>query len=65
MNTRYRDQIIRYVLDASPEENERLAVFIARIRDEKQGRTTREKGSPGMSPGGKNREGRFQGLARE
>jgi hypothetical protein len=36
INTRYKDQIIRYVLDSSNEENEHLAVLIARMRDEKR-----------------------------
>jgi signal transduction histidine kinase len=36
-NTRYKEQILQYVLDSSNEENERLAVFIARMRDEGRG----------------------------
>jgi hypothetical protein len=36
LNTKYKDQIIQYVLDSSNEENERLASVIARMRDEKR-----------------------------
>jgi hypothetical protein len=54
--TRYKAQIIRYVLDSSNEENERLAVFIARMRDEGGGLwAAREKGAA-VSGGGLRQE---------
>jgi hypothetical protein len=49
-----KDFIIRYVLEASNEENERLAVFIARMRAEKralfQAEVSRREGQDGAVP---------------
>jgi hypothetical protein len=62
VNTGYKDQIIRYVLDSSNEENERLAVFIARMRDKGGGlQAAREKARRfrGAASGRKSRTGQF------
>jgi hypothetical protein len=57
-----KETIIRYVLDSSNEENERLAVFIARMRDEGGGlqgsglQAAREKGAPVLGDGSRKEE---------
>jgi hypothetical protein len=56
VNTGYKDQIIRYVLDSSNEENECLAVFIARMRAERAEKRSgpqaaQEKGMPVLGDG--------------
>jgi hypothetical protein len=55
MVNKSKETIIRYVLDSSNEENERLAVFITRMRDKKEAglQTGRGKGIPvsGAVPG--------------
>jgi hypothetical protein len=49
VNRNCKDEIIRYILDSSDEENKNLAVFIAAIRAQK--RASRRKKTAALCPG--------------